>query len=94
MSTVAMMSRAVRLQPVLSFHELYRWSDFPAISHRLPLSPFSSNVWLLSSTNQFKIPRTPVHAQAKRGFSLKEDEVASRKLTSYYLSLYFVVKIA
>ncbi|KAK9925317.1 hypothetical protein M0R45_033645 [Rubus argutus] len=69
------MAGAAWLQPIFKPHPIFpafcRRPTFPAILHRF--SSFSSAGQLVFTTNRF----TPVHAQAKRGFSLKEDEVAS-----------------
>ncbi|BFG26901.1 hypothetical protein CerSpe_131740 [Prunus speciosa] len=69
------MACAAWLQPLSSSHALFptlcRRPTFPAIFHRL--TRFSSTVRLVSTMNR----SPPVHAQAKRGFSVKEDEVAT-----------------
>ncbi|KAI5341185.1 hypothetical protein L3X38_020459 [Prunus dulcis] len=69
------MACAAWLQPLSSSHALFptvcRRRTFPPIFHRL--IRFSSTVRLVSTMNR----STPVHAQAKRGFSVKEDEVAT-----------------
>jgi hypothetical protein len=74
------MAGAAWLQPIFKPHPIFpafcRRPTFPAILHRF--SSFSSAGQLVFTTNRF----TPVHAQAKRGFSLKEDEVASGKSNS------------
>ncbi|XP_004306350.1 PREDICTED: peptide deformylase 1B, chloroplastic/mitochondrial [Fragaria vesca subsp. vesca] len=67
---------ACLLQPISSPHSIFpslcrRRPLFPAIFHRF--CTFSSADRPLSTANRF----TAVRAQAKRGFSLKEDQVAS-----------------
>ncbi|XP_022989167.1 peptide deformylase 1B, chloroplastic [Cucurbita maxima] len=54
---------------------LSRRSALPAVLRRL--SRFSSTGRLLSNSSKFRPPTTLVYAQAKRGFSTKEDDVAS-----------------
>ncbi|KGN59682.1 peptide deformylase 1B, chloroplastic [Cucumis sativus] len=51
------------------------WLSPPAVFRRL--SGFSSTCKLFSHSSKFKAPSTLVYAQAKRGFSAKEDDVAS-----------------
>ena len=53
------------------------WLSPPAVFRRL--SGFSSTCKLFSHSSKFKAPSTLVYAQAKRGFSAKEDDVASCK---------------
>ena len=57
-----------------------RSSTLPAMSHLLNRSSQSGQLFS-SSVNRPSPPTTPVHAQAKRGFSSKNDDVAvaSRK---------------
>ncbi|XP_068335274.1 peptide deformylase 1B, chloroplastic/mitochondrial-like [Pyrus communis] len=66
------------------FPPLCRQSTIPAIFHRL--KSFSSTSRLVSTMNRL----SPVRAQAKRGFSLKEDEVASAADVEFEIPLTIV----
>ncbi|XP_009334098.2 peptide deformylase 1B, chloroplastic/mitochondrial [Pyrus x bretschneideri] len=66
------------------FPPLCRQSTIPAIFHRL--KSFSSTSRLVSTMNRL----SPVRAQAKRGFSLKEDEVASAADVEFEIPLKIV----
>ncbi|KAM1428628.1 hypothetical protein ACFX2I_044927 [Malus domestica] len=66
------------------FPPLCRQSTIPAIFHRL--RNFSSTSRLVSTMNRL----SPVRAQAKRGFSVKEDEVASAADVEFEIPLKIV----
>ncbi|KAM1015115.1 hypothetical protein ACFX1T_044838 [Malus domestica] len=83
------MACAASLHPLSSssrvlFPPLCRQSTIPAIFHRL--RNFSSTSRLVSTMNRL----SPVRAQAKRGFSVKEDEVASAADVEFEIPLKIV----
>ncbi|KAM2682824.1 hypothetical protein EV1_044520 [Malus domestica] len=83
------MACAASLHPLSSssralFPPLCRQSTIPAIFHRL--RNFSSTSRLVSTMNRL----SPVRAQAKRGFSVKEDEVASAPDVEFEIPLKIV----
>ncbi|KAM1009395.1 hypothetical protein ACFX13_045704 [Malus domestica] len=83
------MACAASLHPLSSssralFPPLCRQSTIPAIFHQL--RNFSSTSRLVSTMNRL----SPVRAQAKRGFSVKEDEVASAADVEFEIPLKIV----